>query len=358
MTVTADASGQIQESNETNNVSQLVFSVLPELNIQRGARDVTKDQLAPSLAASGILSIPIQSPLEGSTHDVGKPLPVRWSKNLLSSYATVDIHLLGGNSGELFETIKKGAVNSGEYTAWTAPQKYAGPGSAYKIQISTPDQKFTGYSDVFSIQIPLKKKEPFVLDAAIINSWAYLRSGDLSPNDCMSAPQIQAGRQPGDHEVKVGHFNKTADYGQCTYGDTYHFRSRIFFDMSYFQGKEIVEASLLIRLGDTIHLIPDGTLATNEYISSQCDIYLLNGAWPTSPQPLSNFYPGTFLQSFTLFAEGETAKVDLLGQVRGWVSGEANHGLMLRHPLNRHRYSNNANVHYYHSVKLVGWYLE
>ena len=45
-----------------------------------------------------------------------------------------------------------------------------------------------------------------------------------------------------------------------------------------------------------------------------------------SPPPLYDFYPGTLLKRFSLFGENETA--------------------------------NSACVKYYHSVKLLGWYLE
>ncbi|MBW6508418.1 MAG: hypothetical protein K0A94_02630 [Desulfuromonadales bacterium] len=361
MTFTADASMQVQESNETNNTSQLIFTILPGLNIQQGTLDSTKVQRAPSVAAAIIAAIPVQHPLQGSTHDAGKPLQIRWSKTLLSNYATVDIHLLGGNDGKLFETIKKGAVNSGEYIAWTAPQKYAGPGSVYKVQIVTPDQKISGHSGIFSIHIPSKKKVPFMVDATISNSWAYARGGDLSPADCMSAPQIQAGRPPGSQEVKIGHFVKSGKHGDCGYYDKYYFRSRVYFDMSFYKDKEIVEAALMIRMGDTIDLIPgsnEAKHATNVEISSHCDIYLLNGSWPNSPQPLYNFYPGTFLKNFSMSAQGETVNVELLSVVKDWTAGKANHGLMLRGPLNQSKYSNSASVKYYHSVKLVGWYLE
>jgi hypothetical protein len=44
-------------------------------------------------------------------------------------------------------------------------------------------------------------------------------------------------------------------------------------------------------------------------LSSQCDIYRLNGAWQASPQPLCDFYPGTLLKSFSLFGENETANI-------------------------------------------------
>lgn len=79
---------------------------------------------------------------------------------------------------------------------------------------------------------------------------------------------------------------------------------------------------------------------------------------PSTPQPIYDFYPGTFLKNFSLFGESETAKIDLLDQVKDWTAGQANHGLMLRGPVNRANYLPSACVKYYHSFLLVTWYLE
>jgi hypothetical protein len=159
-----------------------------------------------------------------------------------------------------------------------------------------PDNKISGQSGVFTIvAAKAKKKVPFLLDAKITNGWAYARGGDLGPQDCLSAPQVQPGRQPGRHEVKIGHFVKEAAHGECRYYDEYYFRSRVAFDISELLGKEIVEAALMIRQGDSIELYPPGS---NSAVSRKCDNYRLNGAWPASPQPLYDFYLGTLLESF------------------------------------------------------------
>ena len=301
-------------------------------------------------------AIPVQSPGEGAAHDAGRPLPIRWNKAPVSAYPTVDILLVDAQNGQVRETIKSGAGNTGAYLVWSAPQTYAWPGTSYMIKIVTPDNKLSGQSGVFTIvALKEKKKVPFILDAKITNRWAYARGGDPGPHDCLSAPQVQAGRQPGSHEVKIGHFVKEAAHGECRYYDEYYFRSRLTFDISELAGKEIVEAALMIRQGDAIELYPPGN---NSEVSRRCDIYRLDGPWPASPQPLYDFYPGTLLTRFSLFGENETANIDLLNVVRDWAVGQANHGLMLRGPVNRSQYAPSASVNYYHSVKLVGWYLE
>lgn len=353
LTFSADFANQVPESNEANNASQLMFTVHSKMNFKK-AKDMAPVSQAPALAVS--LAIPVTSPTAGSEHDAGQPLPIKWNKGPVGTYPTVNILLVDAQDGQVREIIKSGAVNSGAYLTWTAPQMYAWPGTSYKIKIATPDNKFTGQSGVFTIVAPkAKKKVPFILDAKITNSWAYTRGGDLRPHDCMSAPQVQAGRQPGSQEVKIGHFVKEASHGECRYYDEYYFRSRVAFDISELAGKEIVEAALMIRLGDSIELTP-GT--TNAEVSSQCDIYRLDGAWPASPQTLYDFYPGILLKSFSLFGENETANIDLLNVVKDWAAGQANHGLMLRGPVNRSQYADSACVKYYHSVKLIGWYLE
>ena len=353
LSFSADAAKQVAELNEANNASHLIFTVHSKKNYE-AAKDVAPISQAPVLAVS--LVLPVQSPIEGSEHEVGQPLPIKWNKGPVSTYPTVNILLVDAPDGQVRETIKSGATNSGVYLTWPAPQMYAWPGTSYMIKITTPDNKVHGQSGVFTIVAPKeKKKVPFILDAKITNGWAYARGGDLRPQDCLSAPQVQPGRQPGSHEVKIGHFVKEAAHGECRYYDENYFRSRVTFDMNALAGKEIVEAALMIRLGDSIELSPG---ATNTELSSQCDIYRLNGSWPASPQPLYDFYPGTLLNSFSLYGENETAYIDLLNVVRDWAAGQANNGLMLRGPVNRSQYANSACVKYYHSVKLLGGYME
>jgi len=353
LTFTTDAAGQVPESNEANNASHLMLTVAAKAQFQK-IKEGSSVQKAP--ARPVLLALPVQSPAAGSEHDAGQPLTIKWSKSLISAYPTVDILLVDAQDGQVRETIKSGAANSGTYNAWLPPQTYAWPGTSYRIKITTPDNKVSGQSGVFAIASPKeKKKVPFILNAAIANGWAYTRGGDLRPGDCMSAPQIPAGRQPGNHEAKIGHFVKQATHGECRYYDEYYFRSRVTFDVDALKGKEIVAADLMIRQGDSIELYPPGS---NTEVSSRCDIYRLAGSWPASPQPLYDFFPGTFLKSFSLFGENETAKIDLLGVVQDWAAGQANHGLMLRGPVNRAQYADSASVRYYYGITLVGWYLE
>lgn len=353
LTFSADVAHQVSELNETNNTSHLIFTVHPKITVEK-AKDPTLTPKTPAAAFS--LVIPVASPAEGSAHEADHPLPIEWNKSPISAYPTVNILLVGGQDGQVRETIKSDAANSGAHLTWQPPQMYAWPGTSYRIRIVTPDNKINGQSGVFTIAAPKeKKKVPFILNAAITNSWAHERRGDLRSHDCLSAPSIQAGRQPGSHEVKIGHFVKEAAHGECRYYDKYYFRSRVAFDLSELAGKEIVEAALMIRQGDSIEIYPPGN---NSEVSSQCDVYRLNGAWPASPQPLYDFYPGTLLTSFALYEENETAKIDVLNLVKDWSAGQANHGLMLRGPVNRSHYVPSASVNYYHSVKLVGWYLE
>jgi len=312
---------------------------------------------SPELAQQLALKIPVQSPMQGSQHASGIPLPIRWHRDVISGYSTVNIDLLHEPDGVVTKTIKTGALNTGEYNAWEPPLSW--PGIFYVVRISTPDGKVSGYSGRFSIfNPPPKEKKPFTVEAKISNSWAYKRGGDLRPEDCLFAPNIQPGRQPGSGEVKIGHFCDDNQHGKCDYWEENYLRSRIFFDMTPYQGKEIVEASLFITLSDFIEFVPDGTLATNEELSSRCDIYLLKGPWPASPQQLYNFYPGTLVRNFFLSGKGKTAQVDLLDVVKDWAAGKPNHGLMLRGPVNRSGYVHSACVRYYHTVRLVGSYLE
>jgi hypothetical protein len=353
LTFTADGAHQVPELNESNNAAHLVFTVPPKMKMGK-AKIIGPITQEP--AAAVLLAIPVQSPAAGSEQEAGQPLPIRWNKDPISAYPTVDLLLVDAQDGQVRETIKSGAANNGAYDAWSAPQSYAWPGTSYRIKVATPDGKRSGQSGAFTIVSPqAKKKVPFMLDAKIANGWAYKRGGDLRPQDCLSAPQVQAGRPPGEHEVKIGHFVKEAEYGDCKYYDEYYFRSRVVFDMKALKGKEIVEAALMIRLGDSIELYPPGN---NSEVSSRCDIYRLDGPWPASPQPLYDFYPGTFLKHVSLFGENETATIDLLGVVQDWAAGQANHGLMLRGPVNRSQYADSACVKYYYAVKLVGWCLE
>ena len=138
--------------------------------------------------------------------------------------------------------------------------------------------------------MPPEEKKFFTLDASISNSFAFNRNGsNLNSPDCLSAPNLHAGPQPGSSEVRIGHAQLEGHHGQCSYVESYYYRSRVHFDMSSLKDKEIVEAGLLIRKGDTVQLIPDGTLAS------------------FTPAAL-RFLSRELSESFTLFGPGETTK--------------------------------------------------
>ncbi|THB70188.1 MAG: hypothetical protein D6B25_20480 [Desulfobulbaceae bacterium] len=355
--VEVDSANQVAETSESNNSRQLLVSVRPNLQISQQMKPVKPN--TPNTSIS--VTIPIHSPAAGSTHVSDTPLSIKWNPGPINYYSYVKIELVRAQENTVAETITTNADNSGSYNNWTPPANLAWPGNTYKIKITSPDKKITGYSGAFAITTPAaKEKKAFYLDAQITNSFAHHRNGpNMNSADCLSAPSPAVpGHQPGSSEIRIGHSQQEFSHGSCSGVESYYFRSRIYFDTGFLKGKEVLEATLQIRKGDTFTMVPDGTLGTNQEIASNADIYVLNAPWPASPQPLTNFYPGTFLKSFHLYGAGETAKIDLLNVVKDWAAGKTNQGLMVRDPLNESQYAPSANIKYYHSIKLVGTYLD
>jgi hypothetical protein len=303
----------------------------------------------------------VTAPPQGSQHRVDRNLPIRWTHSLIQTYPTVNIHLLDKPDGSVTHTIAFAAPNSGAFEGWRFPQELVWPGNTQVVRVETPDGRFRGYSGVFSfVNPPVAKETTRTIPGAIQNGVGYeLHTYPGSDaNDCLSVPVLQAGRPANAGEAKTGHYVGSGKHGNCSWMQSHYLRSQVRFDLTFLRGKPIESAVLELRMSDSITRSPQGTLATNEEMSSQTDIHVLDASWPPSPQPLINFYPGKFLTSFYLFGPSETAKIELLDTVRGWAAGQPNHGLMLRGPVNRSTYAESVNVRYYDNVRLVVTYLE
>lgn len=316
-------------------------------------------QLSKKPDISGLtMQIQVQEPVAGSKHAVGLPLRIKWDKSSIAAYSSVAIYLMYKPGGEILETIKSNAANTGLYESWNAPQKYSWPGTQYVVKVAADTNRY-GFSGVFTIfnPPPVVKKEKFIVRQAVItNSWGFSRQ-DNGKSDCLSAPVVQAGRPAGSGEVKIGHYVSSGKHGACFWVQGYYFRSRVYFDTDGVKGRDIVSATLKLSMSDSVEQGPQGSLATNEELFNKCDIYILNGPWPSS-QPAANFYPGAYYKSFTIYSPGNNAEVDITEAVRGWASGLVNHGLMFRGPLNVSRFSESICLKYYSSFYLTVKYME
>lgn len=308
-----------------------------------------------------IQALQVTAPAQGSQHRVDRNLPIRWTHSLIQAYPTVNIHLLDKPDGAVTHTIAFAAPNTGAYEGWRFPQELVWPGNTQVVRVETPDGRFRGYSGTFSfVNPPVAKETTRTVPGTIQNAGGYeLHTYPGSDaNDCLSVPILHAGRPASAGEAKTGHYVNSGKHRNCSWTQSHYLRSQVRFDLTFLRGKPIQSAVLELRESDSITRSPQGTLATNEEMSGQTDIHVLDAAWPPSPQPLYNFYPGKFLTSFSLFGPNETAKIDVLDTVRGWAAGQPNHGLMLRGPVNRSKYAESINVRYYDNVRLIVTYMD
>jgi hypothetical protein len=336
------------------------FDVRPQVVRPQVVQPPIVQQQAPRVTDI-IQVLQVTAPAQGSQHRVDRNLPIRWTHRVTQTYPTVNIHLLDKPNGAVTHTIAFGAPNTGTYDGWRFPQELVWPGNTQVVRVETPDGKFRGYSGVFSFgNPPVPKETTRTIPGTIQNGVGYeLHTYPGSDaNDCLSVPILPAGRPANAGEVKTGHYVWDGEHRKCSWMQSHYLRSQVHFDLAFLRGKPIQSAVLELRMSDAITRSPQGTLATNEEMSSRTDIHVLDAPWPPSPQPLYGFYPGRFLTSFYLFGPNEPAKIDLLENVRGWAAGQPNHGLMLRGPVNRSQYVQSANVRYYDNVRLVVTYLD
>ena len=118
----------------------------------------------------------------------------------------------------------------------------------------------------------------------------------------------------------------------------YIFRSRLFFDVSQFEGKKgiLLEAKLILKNTSTDSNYPD---------VNRCgqDLHVLTGVWEQPVKCIDT--PGYHYKR--IFAD-QTQSIDIVQQVRDWISGaEVNHGLLFTGVIETFERNNLKCVSYY-----------
>ena len=160
-------------------------------------------------------------------------------------------------------------------------------------------------------------------------------------------PSRLPGRAPGVRQIKVGHHVASGRHGECDWYEAFYFQGKVVFDLEAINGKEIVEAKLLVSLGEFQEKGPQGTTGTNEECDANCDVYVKD----------SNF-PGGPLTSFSLFAVAEKKSLDVTQAVKHWAAGNPNNGLLFRAKLDHSKYSESVCLKYYGTMFLTVKYIE
>ena len=162
-----------------------------------------------------------------------------------------------------------------------------------------------------------------------------------------SASHPAPGRTPGSREIKVGHHVASGRQGECDWYEAYYFQGNVTFDLEEIKGKEILEAKLLVSLAEFLEQGPQGTLATNEECSSNCDVYVKDAN-----------YPGGRLAGFSIFSAAEKETIDVLQAVKHWSAGNPNNGLLFRAKLDHSHYSESVCLKYYGTMFLTVTYID
>jgi hypothetical protein len=98
------------------------------------------------------LSVP--KPAQGLALKLGDPFKITWAQGQIPGYANVNIGLYGADKTTFLGTVdgKAGGqkANSGQFNA-TVLKAVFKAGQSYAIRVSTPDEKYVGFSGVFSV---------------------------------------------------------------------------------------------------------------------------------------------------------------------------------------------------------------
>lgn len=294
--------------------------------------------------------IAVTSPHANGQYAAGQPLHIAWNKDIgVTGY--IRMILLDDTGAEL--ESKPNIGNTGTYDGWTPDSKYTWPGRKFRIRLTIKDpgnaMHGSGESGLFSIipPPPVQKVTRTLARNGETETTQTRQYQDEGIADCLGASHPLPGRAPGTREIKVGHHVASGRHGECDWYEAYYFKGIVGFDLDEIKGKEIVEAKLLVSLGEFQEKVPQGTLATNEECDANCDVYVKD----------SNF-PGGILTSFAIFGVGENKSLDVTQAVKHWAAGNPNNGLLFRAKLDHSNYSESVCLKYYGTMFLTVKYIE
>jgi len=294
--------------------------------------------------------IAVNAPEANGQYEAGQPLHVAWNKNFGFN---ADVHMVfSDDQGAELEHV--GPIpNTGTFDGWVPAAKYTWPGSKYKIRLTatnpTNQKQVFGHSGLFSITSPpvLHKVTRTLARNGETNTTHTRQYQDEGTAECLSASHPAPGRAPVGREIKVGHHVASGRHGQCDWYEAYYFQGSVAFALDEIQGKEIVEAKLLVSLSEFQEKGPQGTLATSEECDSNCDVYVQDSD-----------FPGGLLTSFAIIGVAEKKSIDVTQAVKHWAAGNPNNGLMFRAKLDHSKYSESICLKYYGTMFLTVKYID
>jgi len=294
--------------------------------------------------------ITVNAPEANGQYEAGQPLHVAWNKNFGFN---ADVHMAFCDDQGAEQEHVGPIPNTGTFDGWIPTAKYTWPGRKYKIRLTatnlTNQAQVYGYSGLFSITSPptVQKVTRTLARNGETDTTHTRQYQDEGTAECLSASHPAPGRAPAGREIKVGHHVASGRHGQCDWYEAYYFQGSVSFDLDEIQGKEIVEAKLLVSLNEFQEKGPQGTLATNEECDSSCDIHVRDSG-----------FPGGLLTSFSIIGVAEKKSIDVTQAVKHWAAGNPNNGLLFRARLEHSKFSESICLKYYGTMFLTVKYIE
>jgi hypothetical protein len=285
--------------------------------------------------------ITITSPKEGQNFKITDPIPVSWNsigitgqlKGSLHKYQQGEVETYGNNlnpSGSL--TIPAGRITPGRYF----------------IRLEEINGDAKADSGIFSVLPKLDKPEMVKRQPQNIEVTIPAQKRDRHSKRDRRSPGnnfLPGGNIPTDPthlsnpgQARVGFENHLwKDDDDWVYRG-FIYRSRLFFDVSQFVGKKgiLLEAKLILNRQSTDSNYPDVNFCGQ-------DLHVLTGVWELPVRCIET--PGYHYKRIHANA---TQSIDIVQQVRDWISGaETNHGLLFTGVNERWEHNNLKCVSYY-----------
>jgi len=266
-----------------------------------------------------MLKIDVTSPNKYSKWETGKSFPIKWT---WSGSGQLKVQLYNYNGKKFLRDIGKSSTGS---LNWFIPQDvYTWPGN-YKIRVSTLDNKFEDFSDMFHISTQATTAK-YTVNGQTNNKYKYKRKAKKS-----FTMQCEIDDDPGPGKMRVGYRNFTSDHTDCAV----IYRSFVSFNTASFQGKGL----LLKAKFNFVKFMGDNFNAR---------VYVLDGPWDGNSNSL-----------FSVQASYWPDPSNFTAVVQKWLAyPNANYGIVVVGPNESMSYNNSKSVAFYDNVKLELEFLE
>lgn len=287
-------------------------------------------------------SITITSPKEGDQFKSTDPIPVSWKSEGITGFLRASLHRY--RQAEV-QTYGQNLPPTGSLTV---PAGKITPGR-YFIRLEEVNGNAKADSGVFAVALslgqkpPVAKREPQTIEVTIPvqkrDRHSRREQGETGEFVADPGLPLEPTHPSMPSKARVGFENHYRTDGSDWFYSGFVLRSRLFFDVSQFEGKKgiLLEAQLKLTNYSTDSNYP-GTSSCGH------QLFVLTSVWELPIKCIET--PGYFYKNIP--ANENMMNIDILQQVRDWISGaEVNHGLLFTGVDESWQHNNQHCVSYY-----------